>query len=493
MCSFLFIRTRVKIGYDALDVANFHARFRGPDRTVINQEISLDGRQLTFVHNLLDISGTTCAQPLCKGEQGNRLWSIFNGEIYNYRTFADVKCDSQCLIPAFRQFGESMGSELDGEFAIAIYDENKNECFVFTDPFLTKPIYIGEGRDPGDFGVATCATTLSKLGFARIQMAEPNSTYTISFCEDSVSISRRFPVFDFDITQHKENYHDWERAFLAAVEKRARHGAQKPAVFLSSGYDSGGICLALNKLRVKYDTFSIVAGENKYILNQRIAINKSSGSCDKAFRFAGLSPKDRLQMTIDVQANVENFTYQHEDAPGFITALHNDHGAVGANFIAAQSRRNGRFVNLSGSGADEILSDYGLNGKKIYHHSEFGGLFPDNLEGFFPWKKFYGDSQRSYLFKDEFILGRHGIEGRYPYLDKMLVQEFLWLAPSLKNRAYKAPLEAFLDEYSYPFELAIKRGFIPDACISSSHSIAQKIKSLIVGSARCILEKATIR
>ena len=38
--------------------------------------------------------------------------------------------------------------------------------------------------------------------------------------------------------------------------------------------------------------------------------------------------------------------------------------------------------------ADEIISDYGFNGKKIYSHSEFGGKFPKNLKTIFPWKKF---------------------------------------------------------------------------------------------------------
>ena len=50
--------------------------------------------------------------------------------------------------------------------------------------------------------------------------------------------------------------------------------------------------------------------------------------------------------------------------------------------------------------SDEIYSDYGFAGQKYYSHSEFGGLFPTDLTGFFPWKKFYGDTQRSYLFKE---------------------------------------------------------------------------------------------
>ena len=35
--------------------------------------------------------------------------------------------------------------------------------------------------------------------------------------------------------------------------------------------------------------------------------------------------------------------------------------------------------------------------------------------------------QSSYLAKEESITGGFGIEGRYPFLDKAVVQEFLWL------------------------------------------------------------------
>ena len=31
-----------------------------------------------------------------------------------------------------------------------------------------------------------------------------------------------------------------------------------------------------------------------------------------------------------------------------------------------------------GSGADETMTDYGFNGKRIYSHSQFGGYWPDD-------------------------------------------------------------------------------------------------------------------
>jgi hypothetical protein len=63
--------------------------------------------------------------------------------------------------------------------------------------------------------------------------------------------------------------------------------------------------------------------------------------------------------------------------------------------------------------------------------------------------------------KEEYIAGAYGIETRYPYLDKQLVQEFLWLTPELKNKVYKAPLDFYMTSQKYPFEKGVKRGFSP--------------------------------
>ena len=75
---------------------------------------------------------------------------------------------------------------------------------------------------------------------------------------------------------------------------------------------------------------------------------------------------------------------------------------------------------------------------------------------------FYGGTQKDYLGKEENISGLFGIEGRYPFLDKYLVQEFLSLSPTLKNKLYKAPLDYFLKKYRYPYDKNTKIGFSAD-------------------------------
>ncbi len=461
MCSFLFARTTSAISDLTLASANEYARHRGPDGTDVRRLTDSHGFQITLLHNLLDISGNTCSQPI-SAEGRDDVFALFNGEIYNFRDFGNFRSDTECIVPAFVKHRRQTSAMLDGEFSTVVYDGGMNSLTILTDPFLTKPLYLGRWDNDTDFAAATCASSLKGIGCTSIEMATPNAVCQIQFTSKELIIETHRNVVEFSLDQHKKNYDDWDTAFLAAVRKRALHGAHRPMVFLSSGYDSGAICLALNLQKIEYDSLSILAGEEQRLLDQRIRINRA-GACGKAMKIRGLSESDVRQMSSDIKTNVEPFVYVHEDQPGVISNLQSDGGALGANYLAKLARKQNRLVNLSGSGADEIMSDYGFAGEKFYYHSEFGGRFPDELQSIFPWKKFYGDTQRSYLFKDEYILGRHGIEGRYPFLDKQVVQEFLSLAPPLKNDVYKGAIEHFLASHDYPFERLKKRGFSPRA------------------------------
>jgi asparagine synthetase B (glutamine-hydrolysing) len=136
-----------------------------------------------------------------------------------------------------------------------------------------------------------------------------------------------------------------------------------------------------------------------------------------------------------------------------------DQASMGLAAICDRARKEGRRIYFSGQGADEIISDYGHAGRKIFKHSEFGGLFPDTLEGFWPWYSFYDGTQIQYLNKEEYVAGHFGIETRYPFLDRELVQEFLWLSAELKNSKYKSALAEYLQVNNWPYQPNEKLGF----------------------------------
>ncbi len=59
-------------------------------------------------------------------------------------------------------------------------------------------------------------------------------------------------------------------------------------------------------------------------------------------------------------------------------------------------------------------------------------------------ENFYDGVQYSYLGKEKYVAGSDSVETRHPFLDKEVVQEFLWLTPKLKNKSYKAPVHEYL-------------------------------------------------
>ena len=65
----------------------------------------------------------------------------------------------------------------------------------------------------------------------------------------------------------------------------------------------------------------------------------------------------------------------------------------------------------------------------------------------------------SYIAKEEYVSGMYGLEARYPFLDKKVVQEFLWLDSDLKNKYYKSVLHNYCVENDYPFAMGEKVGF----------------------------------
>ena len=127
---------------------------------------------------------------------------------------------------------------------------------------------------------------------------------------------------------------------------------------------------------------------------------------------------------------------------------HDDQGAIGLFFILKESKeKEGCKVILSGQGSDEMMS----NIKGYGFQTQNPIPFPENLESVFPWGNFYYGSQSSYLMKEECVAGSLGMETRYPFLDRELVQEFLWLSADLKNAKYKAPIDFAFQKRQYPY------------------------------------------
>ena len=442
MCGFIITNKNI----DNLEFVNQFIRYRGPDNTnhVIVNSIS-------FVHNLLSMTGEFTVQPFIEED----VVCLYNGEIYNYLEFGNYPSDGYCLLPLYREHGEDFFTLLDGEFALCIFDFKNNKIILSTDTFRTKPLFLAV--DGEKFGVATYQSALLRLGFDEIRRIPENSTIVYDFGWNIVS---RSPVFEFDLEQKKNHFEDWNHAFESAIRKRSTGSSQKAFIGLSGGYDSGAIACELSKQGVDYVAYSVVGRERLNILKKR---HKAIKSPSKGY-IINATHDDHAQAHQKIVECVEEFKYEiyssSSDYNEYDLALQDDNGANALSFICSLAEKDGRKIYISGQGADEIFSDYGFKGKKKFKHSNFGGLFPEDLNDIFPWASFYGSSQYSYLMKEEYVSGAYGLEGRYPYLDPQVVQEFLWLNRKLKNSSYKSVLYNYLKKNRYPFKKNDKRGFM---------------------------------
>ncbi len=440
MCSILFTNKNIdKLSDNAL------LDSRGPDG--VNIESIGDYNTRT---TLLSLTGEKTKQPV----ERNGIYVLFNGEIYNYLEIDKTsKSDSYSIITAYEKYGDDFIKYLDGEFAIILLDINNQKIIFSTDVFKTKPLFYSFETE--FIGLSTFETPLKLLGFNNIFRAAPNTCYVIDLKNGSVNSSI---IKEFDLNQYKDTFNDWITSFEKSVYKRAiQSKSNKMFIGMSSGYDSGAIACALNKLDVDNKSYSIYASENEQVIDNR-------GDLLKDFVPIRLSHSDYNYWNNYVQHNCEDFISNQYTGYN----IKNDKASVGLAYICDLAIKEDRKIYLSGQGSDEIISDYGIFGRKIYgdQHSTFGGLFPKKLDSCFPWKNFFDGTMEMYIAKEEYVAGSFGIETRYPFLDTQTVQEFLWIDVELKNKYYKSVVHEYLMKNNFPIDINNKIGFQADRNLS---------------------------
>jgi asparagine synthase (glutamine-hydrolysing) len=97
--------------------------------------------------SIIDVEGG--AQPI-SNERGN-VWVVFNGEIYNHLELRKpleqvghrftTNSDTEVLVHAYEEYGDSFISKLRGMFAFAIWDQTYQKLILARDHVGVKPLY----------------------------------------------------------------------------------------------------------------------------------------------------------------------------------------------------------------------------------------------------------------------------------------------------------------------------------------------------------------
>jgi len=124
---------------------------RGPDDEgyYIHPRVGLGMRRLSII----DIIGGQ--QPIHNEEQ--KIWLVFNGEIYNYVELREqlmkrghnfyTSADTEVIVHLYEDKGVECLSQLNGMFAFALWDEEKQQLLLAVDRLGIKPLYYyDDGR-----------------------------------------------------------------------------------------------------------------------------------------------------------------------------------------------------------------------------------------------------------------------------------------------------------------------------------------------------------
>ncbi len=166
MCGIFFIKTKKNnklLNEETADLIYSCHQDRGPDE--FNRIIENDWM---MVHTRLSITSPQSGhQPICN--KSKKLYMVFNGEIYNYKSLAnkfrldfskEIKfSDTDVLFKLIEKIGffETL-KNLRGMFAIIYYDLSNKKIYLARDHFGQKPIWIYE-KD----GLIAISSTLKSL------------------------------------------------------------------------------------------------------------------------------------------------------------------------------------------------------------------------------------------------------------------------------------------------------------------------------------------
>ena len=343
---------------------------RGPDDSglYINNNIGLGHRRLSIID-----TSTAGHQPFIS--ENGRYTIVFNGEIYNYKSFyPELKnkgihlksnSDTEVLLKLYELYGLEMLPRLNGMFAFAIWDNHEKKLILCRDRMGVKPLYYSIYQNTLFFAseqkalfAAGVPLEVSENGmeeyifnrfvagsetlFNNVKKLLPGHHMTID--ENGKSTTTRWWNLKNEIQNHQEiqNPKKWfEETFFESVKLRMVSDVPV-GVLLSGGLDSCSILSSLYHQNFKnIETFNISFSEeehNEYHLAKRI-----TEEYDYIFNHTKLVNENLYQNLIETSYLL--------DEP--IIHLNEPHLLAIAKLAKPKVK-----VLLSGEGADELMGGY---------------------------------------------------------------------------------------------------------------------------------------
>jgi asparagine synthase (glutamine-hydrolysing) len=349
---------------------------RGPDERgfYADKNIGLGQTRLSII----DLAGGT--QPIFNEDRS--ICVVFNGEIFNYIELGEqlkkkghnfyTKSDTEVIVHAYEEYGYEFLEQLNGQFAIALFDTKKGELLLARDRVGIRPLFYSNQPD-GTFlfgsemkailsypGIATeidpdglnqvftfWANVPPRTVFKNIKELPPGTFMTIS--KDKIAVTPywnlEFPAMqDYEYKPLKYYKERLAELLYDAVTIRLR--ADVPvASYLSGGLDSSIISsLVKRHHNNNLITFSVAFSDPKY--DERSYQMKMVDHLKTDHRI--------IQAEYEKIGNVFSDVIWYAEKPMIRTA------PAPLYILSRLVRDNNIKVVLTGEGADEVFGGYNI-------------------------------------------------------------------------------------------------------------------------------------
>jgi asparagine synthase (glutamine-hydrolysing) len=382
-----------------LDGIDARIAYRGPDGAGRFRDRSGE-IEIALVHRRLSIiDHDTGSQPMvseCGRDDSEGLVAVvFNGCIYNHRdlrqqleaeghTFKTDHSDTESLIHAYRQWGPALTDHLEGMYAFALWDHDKQSLVLARDWFGEKPLYVrvGEGDQSGVIAFASDAQALGTLWQATTvgNAARPRPSWTrrylqLGYAHEGVTVyddTRNLrpsivnhmdeligPLNTYKARPETTTQAQFESLIAQAVHQRLE--ADVPlGCFLSGGVDSSLIAYFAKQHQADLRTFTVRMPDERY---------DESHHAELVADHLGTN-HTTLEVAIDPA----------EDLQHLITTLGQPFGdsSILPTYWVSKAARQHVQVALSGDGGDELFIGYEryAAARHLFRHRRLLQWFP---------------------------------------------------------------------------------------------------------------------
>lgn len=343
---------------------------RGPDDSGV-----LSDRNVALGHRRLSIIDLSAGGHQPMSNRDRTIWIAYNGECYNFREIAarlagrghvfSSSSDTEVLLRLYEEMGESFLGEIDGMFALAIWDSRRRQLLLARDRIGIKPLYYFADTQHLAFASEMKALLADPAAPATIDMAALGDYLHLLSIPDPqcilAGVRKLLPGHYLKVTgAGVADITYWDLAittdlampFEAACEQfdgrfqaavRSHMVADVPVgAFLSGGVDSSSIVSAAARATAHpIETFSVT--------------------------FPGLEEFDEGPYAAAVAAHCGSLHHPFNLSPDLVDALpriawHADEPCAISSAFAlyhlARLARSHVKVVLSGDGSDEIFAGY---------------------------------------------------------------------------------------------------------------------------------------